>query len=222
VVIKMKIAVDGPAGAGKSTLARVLARSLGFVYIDTGAMYRALTLRAQQKGINLQDDSSLYALANSMDIYFESKAGIQRVFCDGEDITEAIRSPEVNAEVSIVAAHPLVREIMVKKQQVMAEICNVIMDGRDIGEQVLPDAEFKFFITAGIQERVQRRALEMESQGYSIGKNIIQEDMEKRDRMDSEREVGSLKILADSIVIDTSESTADEVLARILSIIGEV
>ncbi|MDD3365172.1 MAG: (d)CMP kinase, partial [Syntrophomonas sp.] len=126
-----------------------------------------------------------------------------------------------NAEVSIVAAHPLVREIMVKKQQIMAQTRNVIMDGRDIGEQVLPDAEFKFFLTADLQKRAQRRALEMESQGYDIDKNLIEEDMQKRDRMDSEREVGALKILADSIVIDTSERTADEVLAHILSIIGE-
>ncbi len=219
--MEMKIAIDGPAGAGKSTLARVLARSLGFVYIDTGAMYRALTFRAQQKGINLKDDSSLYALANSINIHFESRAGIQGVFCDGEDVTDAIRSPEVNAGVSIVAAHPLVREIMVKKQQIMAQTSNVIMDGRDIGEQVLPDAEFKFFLTAGLQERAQRRILEMERQGYDIDKNLIKEDMEKRDRMDSEREIGALKILADSIVIDTSERTADEVLAHILSIIGE-
>ncbi|PKM77047.1 MAG: cytidylate kinase [Firmicutes bacterium HGW-Firmicutes-15] len=219
--MEMKIAIDGPAGAGKSTLSRVLARDLGFVYIDTGAMYRALTLRAQQRGINLHDDPALCALANSINIHFESRAGIQGVFCDGEDITDAIRSPEVNSEVSIVASHPQVREIMVKKQQNMAQTSNVIMDGRDIGEQVLPDAEFKFFLTAGLQERAQRRAMEMESQGYYIDKNVIEEDMQKRDRMDSEREVGALKILVDSIVIDTSERTADEVLAHILSIIGE-
>jgi cytidylate kinase len=217
----MKVAIDGPAGAGKSTLARVLAQNLGFVYIDTGAMYRALTLRAQQKGINLQDDSSLYALANSIDIHFESRAGIQGVFCDGEDITELIRSPKVNAEVSIVAAHPMVRKIMVKKQQDMAQKSNVIMDGRDIGEQVLPDADFKFFLTADLQERARRRALEMVIQGYDIDENLIMEDMVKRDRMDSERQVGALKILADSIVIDTSNRTADEILMQILSIIEE-
>jgi len=217
----MKIAIDGPAGAGKSTVARALAQTLGFVYIDTGAMYRALTWKVLQKGISIQDTSSLYKLAASTDIHFETRSGIQRIICDGEDLTEVIRSPEISAQVSAIAAPPMVREIMVRKQQVMAETCNVIMDGRDIGEQVLPDAEFKFFLTAGLQERARRRALEMESQGYELDENAIKKDIENRDRMDSEREVGALKILDDSIVIDTGRYDAGEVLAQILSIIRE-
>jgi len=217
----MKIAIDGPAGAGKSTVAKALAQTLGFVYIDTGAMYRALTWKVLQKGISIQDTSSIYELAASTDIHFETRSGIQRIICDGEDLTDVIRSPEVSAQVSAIASPPMVREIMVRKQQIMAETCNVIMDGRDIGEQVLPDAEFKFYLTAGLQERARRRALEMESQGYESDENVIKKEIENRDRMDSDREVGALKILNDSIVIDTGTYNAGEVLAQILSIIRE-
>jgi cytidylate kinase len=217
----MKIAIDGPAGAGKSTLARALARQLGFLYIDTGAMYRALTWKALQTGTDLYDDAALYELAWSTDIHFFTKAGVQRLNCDGEDVTQVIRSPEVSAAVSITASLAPVREIMVRKQQLMAQTGNVIMDGRDVGELVLPDAEFKFFLTADLEERAQRRALEMQTQGYQIDGHSIKEDIQKRDRMDSERAVGSLKILPDSIVIDTSQCSADDVLTQILSIIRE-
>ncbi len=216
----MKIAIDGPAGAGKSTLARGLAQSLGFVYIDTGAMYRALTWKALQNKIDPQDELSLYTLALRTDLHFEFRADTQRLICDGDDITDLIRSPEISAMVSGVAIHPLVREIMVKKQQAMAQTTDVIMDGRDIGEQVLPDAEYKFFLTAGIEVRAQRRSLEMGLQGYNIDERSIKQDIENRDRIDSEREIGALKVLPDSIVIDTSQLTADEVKAKILSVIG--
>lgn len=217
----MKIAIDGPAGAGKSTLAKALARKLGFLYIDTGAMYRALTWKALQKGLDLGDADALSALASSTDIRFATKAGVQWLNCDGIDVTQIIRSPEVSAAVSKTAAHSAVREIMVKKQQRMAQTSNVIMDGRDIGEVVLPDAEFKFFLTADLEERVQRRALEMQSQGYNINGNSIRQDIQNRDRMDSDRDMGALKVLADSIVLDTGHRSVDEVLAQILSIIGE-
>jgi CMP/dCMP kinase len=217
----MKIAIDGPAGAGKSTLAKALAGRLGFLYIDTGAMYRALTWKALQRGIDLFDGSALSALADSTDIHFETMAGVQHLICDGEDVTRVIRSPEVSSAVSKIASLAAVREIMVCKQQHMAQTRNVIMDGRDIGELVLPDAEFKFFLTADLEERAQRRALEMEMQGYHITGNSIKQDIQNRDRMDSERDVGSLKVLPESIVIDTSQSSADDVLVQILSIIRE-
>jgi len=217
----MKIAIDGPAGAGKSTLARALARKLDFLYIDTGAMYRALTWKALQLGIDLNDASALNELAASTDIHFETKAGVQRLTCDGQDVTHIIRSPEVSSEVSKTASHSAVREIMVRKQQLMAQTKNVIMDGRDIGELVLPDAEFKFFLTANLEERAHRRALEMMNQGYYITSNCIKKDIQMRDRMDSDRDMGALKILADSIVIDTGQRSVDDVLSQILSIIGE-
>lgn len=217
----MKIAVDGPAGAGKSTLARALARKLGFLYIDTGAMYRALSWRVLQQGIDLDDAFAIQALADSLDIHFANLSGEQRIICDGEDISEEIRSPQVNAVVSRVAAYPGVRRIMVQKQQVMAERHNVVMDGRDIGELVLPDADFKFFITADIRERAQRRQSELTNQGFQQDLAATESDLAQRDRMDQEREIGALKILPDSIVIDTSQLSAEEVLYQILAIVGE-
>jgi cytidylate kinase len=219
--VGMKIAIDGLAGAGKSTLARALAQKMGFIYIDTGAMYRALTWKALQQGIELQDYDALQGLAACIDIHFETRDGVQRLICEGEDITELVRAPEVNAVVSQVAAHPGVREFMVRRQQKMAQSSSVVMDGRDIGELVLPDAEFKFFVTAALEERAQRRAVEMELQGFDNDINSTKKGIEYRDRLDSEREVGSLKILPDSIVIDTSQREADEVLAQVLAIIGE-
>lgn len=217
----MKIAIDGPAGSGKSTLARALARTLGFVYIDTGAMYRALTWKALQIGLNLQDGEALQRLAASIDIHFDTRDGEQRVICAGDDITDLIRSPAVNSAVSQVASPPAVREVMVNKQQEMARSSSVVMEGRDIGELVLPEAEFKFFLTADLEERALRRALEMELQGFREDGINTQVEIENRDRLDSQREVGALKILTDSIVIDTSQCDADAVLIQVLAIIGE-
>ena len=217
----MKIAIDGPAGAGKSTLARALASRLGYIYIDTGAMYRALAWKALQAGLDLNDATALSTLSAGLDLTFDKQEGEQRLICQGEDITGIIRSPQISAVVSQVAAHPQVRNIMVRKQQQMASAGRVVMDGRDIGEQVLPDADFKFFVTADLQERVQRRLREMESRGYQVDSEAILHDMRNRDLMDSARSVGALKILPDSIVIDTSAYNADEVLAQILFLIGE-
>lgn len=217
----MKIAIDGPAGAGKSTLARALAARLGYIYIDTGAMYRAITWKALQKGTDLDDPDTLSGLALETELVFDRRDGEQRLLCEGEDLSAIIRSPQVSASVSRVAAHPQVREVMVRKQQEMAGAGRVVMDGRDIGEQVLPDAAFKFFITADLQKRAERRLSEMESQGYRVDSDSILRDLHNRDLMDSARSVGALKILPDSIVIDTSCYNADQVLAHILFLIGE-
>jgi CMP/dCMP kinase len=217
----MKIAIDGPAGAGKSTVARALAQQLGCIYIDTGAMYRALTWKALCRGIDLQDAASLKEMAIAIDIHFDTQAGKQRIICDGEDLTEVIRSPQINAAVSVVAAPAGVREVMVRKQQEMARTNSVVMDGRDIGELVMPNADYKFFLTADLQERTQRRSRDMERLGFDQDLMSMQKDIESRDQMDSQRKVGALKILPDSIVIDTSQSTSEEVLSQILSIIGE-
>lgn len=217
----MQIAIDGPAGAGKSTVARMIARALDFVYIDTGAMYRALTWKAIEKDIELNDPEALYKLALATDIYFQTTSGIQRVICDGEDITEAIRSPRINASVSTVASQAPVRKVMVEKQQQMARSCSVVMDGRDIGEQVLPGADYKFYVTASLQERARRRILELEAQGYSVQPAEVEKEIQARDQMDRERAVGALKILPDAIVIDTSLLNIDELLQKMLDIIGE-
>jgi cytidylate kinase len=161
-------------------------------------------------------------LACSTDIYFIKLADKQKVICDGVDISDVIRSPLINDNVSIVAAQPQVRIIMVKKQQDMARTNDVVMDGRDIGEQVLPVADFKFYVTASIDERAHRRILEMQKQGFTSDEQHVRQQIETRDRMDQEREMGALKILEDAIVIDTSSLSIDEVLHRMLAIIGEM
>lgn len=214
----MKIAIDGPAGAGKSTIARKLAQKLGFVYVDSGAMYRALTWQALQNGIDPDDSQALSELAHSLFIHFENKS-TQQIFCDDINVTEEIRLPQVTAAVSRVAVHPLVRQIMVKKQQDLARVTSIVMDGRDIGEYVLPDADYKFFLTASIDKRADRRIKEMEEKGYHYDYTAIKDEITARDRMDMEREVGALKVLEDSIVIDTSELTVNQVLATIISVI---
>jgi cytidylate kinase len=215
----MKIAIDGPAGAGKSTMARTLAAKLGYLYIDTGAMYRALALKALRATLNLNDPQELLDLALHTQICFEPDHQQQKVICDGLDVTEAIRSPEVSSVVSQVAAHPDLRKQMVIMQRDMASNHSVVMDGRDIGECVLPEADYKFYVTASLQERAQRRIRELQANGYEVNEEEIKNDIENRDYKDSHREVGALKILPDSIIIDTSDLTIEEAVAKILSFI---
>ena len=215
----MKIAIDGPAGAGKSTIARTLASRLSYLYIDTGAMYRALALKAIKAAIDINDPQQLVDLAFHTHISFLPDSQEQKVICDGEDVTADIRSPEVSSVVAQVAAHPEVREQMVRMQQDMARNHSVVMDGRDIGECVLPDADFKFFVTASLEERTRRRIKELQSKGYQVNEEDIRKDIEKRDYQDAHREVGALKILPDSIVIDTTDLTVEEAVTRIMSII---
>ncbi|SHH10803.1 cytidylate kinase [Thermosyntropha lipolytica DSM 11003] len=217
----MKIAIDGPAGAGKSTIARLLARRLGIIYIDTGAMYRTLTLKALRQGIDLNNENELYQLILHTDIDFFYNGEEQKVLCDGEDVTEDIRKPEITAHVSRVASFPRVRKIMVERQKRMADKVSVVMDGRDIGECVLPDADYKFFLTASIEERAERRRRELIAQGYDIDLDRLKEEIKKRDEADASREVGALKILEDSIVIDTSHMSIEEVVDNMMKIIGE-
>lgn len=217
----MQIAIDGPAGAGKSTIAKELAQKLGFVYIDTGALYRSLTWQAIQKGISPADIVSLEKLANNNNIYFKQENGTQRVICNGKDITEDIRHPEVTALVSQISAHTRIREIMVKKQQEMADALDVVMDGRDIGECVLPKADYKFFLTANLEERLKRRLKELQSKGFQINEAELKQEIINRDAIDSSREFGSLKMLEDSIVIDSSNFSIAELLNKILSFIRE-
>lgn len=217
----MKIAIDGPAGAGKSTIARLLAEKLGFIYIDTGAMYRALTLKALRNGVDLDNEDELCRLVIHTDIDFYHGENGQKVICDGEDVSEDIRKPEVSAHVSKVASLPGVRKIMVERQKRLADKVSVVMDGRDIGECVLPDADYKFFLTASIEERASRRKKELEEKGYAVDLETMKEELKKRDEADANRQVGALKILKDSIVIDTSYMSIEEVINNMLKIIGE-
>lgn len=215
----MKIAIDGPAGAGKSTLARRLAQKLGYIYIDTGAMYRAVTWKALQKNIDFTDEKAICKLVEETKIHFEFNSQTQKVICDKQEITKQIRSPEVSAVVSQIAAFPSVREKMVQQQQELSKDSDVVMDGRDIGEVVLPDADFKFYITADIDERARRRIDELKNEGYDISLNTIKNDLKDRDLKDTQRPVGALKILDNSLVIDTTDLTIEEVLAKMLAII---
>ncbi len=217
----MKIAIDGPAGAGKSTLAKRLAQELGFVYIDTGAMYRALTWKALKEGKNFDDPLDLRQMALQTSIQFKNTYHEQKVFCDGTDVSQEIRLPRISGLVASLARHPEVREIMVKQQQEMARTQSVVMDGRDIGECVLPDAEFKFYLTATLEERARRRAREMNMADDAQELLALEEDIMARDISDSERQVGALRILPDSIIIDSSYMEIDEVLNRVLTIIKE-
>jgi len=217
----MKIAIDGPAGAGKSTVARQLAAELGFVYVDTGAMYRALTWKAIKESLDLDNEDSLYQLAKNTEIHFEHNSHGQRIICDGEDVSDYIRAPHISAEVSRVASKSLLRQVMVGQQRRMAGENSVVMDGRDIGEYVLPDADFKFFLTARMEQRVMRRVEEMKARGYDINSSTIAREITERDQTDSSREMGALKVLDDSIVIDTSDLSIEEVIRVIKSYLEE-
>jgi cytidylate kinase len=212
----VKIAIDGPAGAGKSTVAQRVAKRLGMLYVDTGAMYRAATLTALTRGCSIEDEQCLRDLLDTIDLTLEIHDGMQRVYVDGEDVTEAIRSLEVTRRVSTVAAHPLVREKLVDMQRRIASRKNVVMDGRDIGTSVLPDAELKVFLTASIEERARRRLQELEQKGVKAEYGELLRDIEERDRKDSEREIAPLKQAKDAVLVDTTGCSIDEVVDRIV------
>jgi cytidylate kinase len=186
------IAIDGPAGAGKSTVARQVAQQLGFVYVDTGAMYRAVTCRALRGGIDTADTAAVSELAERIDVRFaKSPAGL-RMMADGEDVTEAIRTPAVTAAVSLVSQIPAVRRAMVRLQRELAAAGGAVLDGRDIGTVVVPDACCKIFLTATAAERARRRWLEMREKGFKPDMAVLRREMEERDRQDSERELAPL------------------------------
>ncbi|MDI3540854.1 MAG: CMP/dCMP kinase [Thermosediminibacterales bacterium] len=208
----MNIAIDGPAGAGKSTIAKILAEKLGMNYIDTGAMYRAITLKAIENNIDFNDVSSLINLVNNTDI----KISNSRIYLDSKDVTDKIRTPLVNQKVSKIAAISEIREKMICLQRELAENGNVIMDGRDIGTVVLPNASLKFFITATVEERAKRRFLELKAKGYDVNYDNIKKEILSRDEQDMKRKISPLKLAEDAIVIDTSNKEIEEIIQEIL------
>lgn len=216
--VEGNITIDGPAGAGKSTVARLVAARLNFLYVDTGAMYRALTLKALRAGIEVEDEEAVGELAGNTRI--ELRGG--RVYCDGEDVTESIRAPRVSEAVSLVARSRRVREYMVQLQRALAAGGRVVMDGRDIGSYVLPEARYKFFLTASLQERARRRAAELARQGYRHPDlEAVEAELARRDAMDAGREIAPLVQARDALRIDTTSLAPAEVVERILRIIQE-
>ncbi len=217
---KLVVAIDGPAGAGKSTVAKLAAKELGYTYIDTGAMYRAVAWKTLQQKADVTD-ALILDVARDIDVRLAYQAGVTQVFVDGQDITGEIRTPEVSHIVSQVAALGPVREKMVDLQRQMATEGGVLMDGRDIATHVLPDADVKIFLTASIEERAQRRWKEMKEKGYDMSLEELQKDIAARDKADSEREISPLVQADDATLLDTTGLSIDEVVARILAMCSE-
>jgi len=216
----MIIAIDGPAAAGKSTVAKKIANQLNYVYIDTGAMYRAITLAANINGIDYEDELNLAKLTKNTSITFKQNDGMQQVFINNKDVTLDIRNQDVTNNVSTVAKHQKVREILVEKQRELAQNKHVVMDGRDIGSHVLPNADVKLFLVASVEERAKRRHEENLANGFESNLDQLKEEIRKRDQIDSEREVSPLVKAEDAIEVDTTNMNIDEVTNYILSIIS--
>ena len=217
---RLIIAIDGPVGSGKSTLARRVAELLGYVYIDTGAMYRALALKALRRGLSLDATDQLVALARETRIDLRAQDGTQRVFLDGEDVTAAIRTPEVSQVASKVAVVPGVRKVLVAEQRRAGEQGGVVMEGRDIGSVVFPDAGLKIFLTASPEVRAERRWREHQQKGEAIDLARTLEEIRERDQRDRERSVSPLVRAPDAVVVDSTAMEPEEV-ARLVVMLAK-
>lgn len=217
----MKVAIDGPAGAGKSSIAKAVSKKLGFVYIDTGAMYRAVAVYAIENGIEIKEENFTSQVLDEIKIDITYEDGTQKIFLLGKDVSERIREADASIGASNVAVIPAVRLKLVELQRTLAEKTSVIMDGRDIGTYVLPDAEVKIFLTASSDVRARRRLLEMKEKGMEADFETVKRDIEYRDKNDSEREFAPLRQAEDAVLVDTSDMTIDEVIERITEIIRE-
>ena len=222
------VAIDGPAGAGKSTVVRQVAQQLGLLYLDTGAMYRAVTWLVLQSGIAIDDEASIAELVSQCEIRLEQGAEgldglpMPKVFINGQEVTQAIRTLEVTAHVSAIAAQPFVRQELVKRQQAYGRQGGVVMEGRDIGTHVFPDAELKIFLTASVQERARRRQQDLKNQGQrDVSLSELERSIEERDRKDSTRLLAPLQKAADAIELNTDSLTIEEVTANIVSLYRE-
>ncbi|MGD6815736.1 (d)CMP kinase [Metabacillus sp. 84] len=218
---RLSVAIDGPAAAGKSTVAKQVAEHFSYIYIDTGAMYRALTLRAIQEKADPGSESALMDILRTMEISLVPEGPSQLVFVNGENVTDDIRTDEISNQVSAVSMHRMVREEMVKRQQKMAEAGGVVMDGRDIGTHVLPDADVKVFLLASVEERAKRRYEENLLRGYHSSITKLEEEIARRDKLDSEREVSPLKKADGAVEIDTTSLSIDQVVERIEELMKE-
>lgn len=213
------IAIDGPGSAGKSTIAKMVANKLNFIYLDTGAMYRSLTYLALKENCSLEDEAALVALLGRSEISFSAAEEQQLVFINNEDVTEAIRQTDVTKQVSLVSSHGLVREEMVARQQKIAKNDNIVMDGRDIGTVVLPDAPLKIFLVATAEERALRRYNEAKAKGMAVSLEELTQDLIARDRYDTTRLVSPLRKAEDAIEIDSTNLSIEEVVEKVLELV---
>ena len=213
------VALDGPAGSGKSTVAKALAKDYDILYLDTGAMYRACALKAIRSGIDPKDGESVGKMIKNLDLRVEYKDGQQRTILDGEDVSTAIRENAVSMAASHISAHPAVRVKMVSLQREIAKSTSCVLDGRDIGSAVLPDAKFKFFVTADSKVRALRRYKELKARGQTVDFDALHEEIVQRDKQDSEREFSPLIRAEDAVLVDTSAMNIDEVVSYIKSVI---
>lgn len=221
---RLTIAIDGPAGAGKSTVAQKVAKKLGYVYIDTGAMYRGVTWKALHAGVEFADKAAIAELANETTIALMPPAdltGKQHVLVDGHDVTAEIRLPEVSSNVSGVASIPAVRQVLTAQQQAMGAYGGVVMDGRDIGTAVFPFAEVKVYLTASTRERTRRRWQELMAQGIHVDLAELEQEILARDLADSQREVAPLRPAEDAVIVHSDDRSIDNVVDAILAIVDE-
>ena len=212
---KRVIAIDGPAGSGKSTTAKLVAKRLGFLYLDTGAMYRAITLKALENGVDVNDGVKLETLARGSSISFENKDGESRIWLDGKDVSEEIREPRVNRNVSYVSMHKKVRKVLVEKQKQIGEENDLVAEGRDTTTVVFPLA-FKVYLDADIKERAKRRLLELQEKRIQTTLEEQIEEISRRDKLDSEREASPLLRHKDAVVVNTTNLTIEQQVDRVV------
>ncbi len=213
------VTVDGPAGSGKSTVSRLLARELAYVYLDTGALYRAVALKVTRAGVDVSDRAGIAALCGETDVALVERGGAARILLDGRDVTELIRSPEISMLASTVSAVPEVRQRLLAVQREAALAGGIVAEGRDMGTVVFPGADVKFFLTAGPEERGRRRWLELRERGHEVSLEDVIRDVVRRDRQDSEREIAPLRPAADGVLVDSTGKTVGEVVSEMLQVI---
>lgn len=219
---KISIAIDGPAGAGKSTIARRLAQEMGYLYVDTGAIYRTVAYFMDLWGVSPKDTDGVNRYIDELTVNIEyDDEGIQHMIMNGMDVTADIRTPEISQKASLIAAQPVVREALLDMQREAARQYDVVMDGRDIGSVVLPKATVKIFLTASAEVRAHRRCKELQEKAQKVDYDQILKDIRQRDYQDTHRDIAPLKMTRDSVKLDTSDMTIDQVIAAMKKIIGE-
>lgn len=219
--MSINIAIDGPAGAGKSTMAKAVAKELGYIYVDTGALYRAVGLSALRAGIDPSDSDAVTAALGLMRVELKFKDGEQRVFLNREDVSESIRTPEASMAASAVSAIPSVRKFLFQLQKDIAAAHDCVMDGRDIGTVVLPDAQVKIFLTASPEERAHRRFNELKAKGIAADYESVLAEMKQRDYNDANRDIAPLKPAEDAVFIDSTGLNIEQSVEKIISVVKE-